>query len=113
VQRGEVWWLERDSAAAAAGGGFEPPARRPVVIVSNNAANRNLNRVVVVPLSANGERQYPGEARVTVSDQCFKVSTDQIAAVPKTTLSSLMAELTKADMQAVDDALQLHLALPR
>jgi mRNA-degrading endonuclease toxin of MazEF toxin-antitoxin module len=33
--------------------------------------------------------------------------------VPKTTLSRLMAELSKADMQAVDDALQIHLALPR
>ena len=113
MQRGEVWWLERDSSVPALGSVGEGASRRPVVIVSNNAANRNLNRVVVVPLSANGERQYPGEARVTVSDQCFKVSTDQIAAVPKTTLSRLMGELSKADMQAVDDALQIHLALPR
>jgi mRNA interferase MazF len=83
VQRGEVWWLDLPSPDCAA---VPPISRRTVVIVSNNAANRNLSRVVVVPLTANGDRQYPGGARVTLYDKPCKVSTDQIAAVPKSAL---------------------------
>ncbi|HCL9397689.1 TPA: type II toxin-antitoxin system PemK/MazF family toxin [Escherichia coli] len=40
----------------------------PAVIVSNDAANRNLARVVVVPLTSNTERVYPSEAVVTVGE---------------------------------------------
>src|SRR5260363_79201 len=46
--------------------GSEIRKTRPAVIVSNNAANRNLARVVVVPLTSNTGRQYPGETVVTV-----------------------------------------------
>jgi mRNA interferase MazF len=110
VHRGEVWWLDMPAPEC---GAASPASRRPVVVVSNNAANRNLSRVVVVPLTANGDRQYPGEARVTLSDKPCKVSTDQITAVPKSALSERIAVLSKTDLQAVEEALQIHLALPR
>ena len=110
MHRGEVWLHDQPLPD---GGAFAPPVRRPVVIVSNNAANRNLSRVVVVPLLANGDRQYPGEARVTISDKHCKVSTDQITTVPKSSLSERTAVLSKSDLQAVEEALQVHLALPR
>ena len=58
--RGEVWWVEFDPAV-----GSEIRKTRPVIILSNDAANRNLARVVVVPVSSNPERVYPGEAVVT------------------------------------------------
>ena len=45
--RGEVWWVEFDPAV-----GSEIRKTRPGVIVSNNSANRNLSRVIVVPLSS-------------------------------------------------------------
>lgn len=110
MHRGEVWLLDPPLADA---GLCSPSSPRQVVIVSNNAANRNLSRVVVVPLVANGERQYPGEARVTISDKPCKVSTDQISTVPKSSLSERVATLSKSDLQAVEEALQVHLALPR
>ncbi|MGV6369030.1 type II toxin-antitoxin system PemK/MazF family toxin [Escherichia coli] len=44
----------------------------PAVIVSNDAANRNLARVVVVPLTSNTERVYPSEAVVTVGVRVAK-----------------------------------------
>jgi mRNA interferase MazF len=40
-----------------------------VLLVSNDAANRNLARVVVVPLTSSTGRIYPGEAVVTVGGQ--------------------------------------------
>ena len=108
MTRGEVWWVEFDPSV-----GSEIRKKRPAVIVSNDAANRNLARVVVVPLTSNTGRQYPGEAVVTVGGQSSKAMADQIMAADKSRLKSQLDELSKADMLAVEDAIKVHLALPR
>lgn len=108
MQRGEVWWVEFDPAV-----GSEIRKTRPAVIVSNDAANRNLSRVVVIPLTSNADRQYPGEAVVTVGGQNSKAMADQIMAADKLRLKSQLGALSKADMLAVEDAIKVHLALPR
>lgn len=107
MKRGEVWWVEFDPSV-----GSEIRKKRPAVIVSNDAANRNLARVVVVPLTSNTGRQYPGEAVVTVGGQSSKAMADQIMAADKSRLKSIFGELSKADMLAVEDAIKVHLALP-
>ncbi len=106
--RGEVWWVEFDPAV-----GSEIRKTRPAVIVSNDAANRNLARVVVVPVTSNTERQYPGEALVTVGGQPSKAMADQIMAADKSRLKSRLCTLSKTDVLAVEDAIKVHLALPR
>ena len=93
--------------------GSEIRKRRPAVIVSNDAANRNLARVVVVPVTSNTGRQYPGEAVVTVGGQSSKAMADQIMAADKSRLTSPLGTLSKADMLAVEDAIKVHLGLPR
>lgn len=105
--RGEVWWVEFDPAV-----GSEIRKIRPAVIVSNDAANRNLARVVVVPLTSNTGRQYPGEAVITVAGQRSKAMADQIMAADKTRLKSLLGALSKGDLLAVEDAIKVHLGLP-
>ena len=108
MQRGEAWWVEFDPAI-----GSEIRKKRPAVIVSNNAANRHLSRVVVVPVTSNTGRQYPGEAIVTVGGQDSKAMADQIMAADKSRLKGRLCVLSKADMLAVEDAIKIHLALPR
>ena len=108
MKRGDVWWVEFDPAV-----GSEIRKTRPAVIVSNDSANRNLARVVVVPLTSNTGRQYPGEAVVTIGTQSSKAMADQIMAADKLRLKSQLSTLSTADMLAVEDAIKIHLALPR
>jgi len=79
--------------------------------VSNDAANRNLARVVVVPLTSNTGRQYPGEAVVSVDGQSSKAIADQIMAADKALLKSQLGTVNRADMQAVEDAISIQLGL--
>jgi mRNA interferase MazF len=81
-------------------------------VVSNNSANRNLGRVIVVPLTSNTDRIYPGEARVSVSGKDSKAMADQIMMADKVRLESRIDRLSKADLLAVEMALRVQLALP-
>ena len=108
MKRGEIWWVEFDPSV-----GSEIKKTRPAVIVSNDAANRNLARVIVVPLTSSTARQYPGEAFVTVVDKPGKAMADQIMAADKARLKSQLGVLSKADLLAVEDAILVHLGMPR
>ena len=108
MQRGEVWWVDFDPAV-----GSEIRKTRPAVIMSNDAANRNLSRVVVVPVTSNTGRQYPGEAIVTIDGTSSKAMADQIMAADKSRLKDKLCTLSKVDLLAVEDAIKVHLALPR
>ena len=59
MNRGDIWWVCFDPSV-----GTEIQKTRPAVIVSNDYANEALDRVVVVPLTSNTARVYPGECIV-------------------------------------------------
>lgn len=106
MRRGEVWWVEFDPAI-----GSEVRKTRPAIIVSNDSANRHLARVVVVPITSNTERVYPGEAVVTIGKQKSKAMADQIMAADKARLKGPLATLSKSDLVEVELAIKTHLAL--
>jgi len=106
MKRGEVWWVEFDPSV-----GSEIRKTRPAVIVSNDSANRNLLRVVVIPLSTNTSRVYPGEVLVTVEGKQGKAMADQIMAADKLRLKTQIGTLSKADMLGVEQAILVHLGL--
>ncbi len=108
MKRGEVWWVEFDPAV-----GSEVRKTRPAVIVSNDAANRNLSRVIVVALTSNVDRLYPGNVLVTVAGTQSKAMADQIMTADKVRLKSQLGALSKEDMRGVDEALCVQMGLLR
>ncbi len=81
--------------------------------MSNDAANRNLARVVVVPLTSSTGRQYPGEARVNVGGHQRKAMADQIMAAD--TLIEFLDQLRDMLMETYGDDItaMLQEASPR
>lgn len=108
MKRGEVWWVEFDTSV-----GSEIRKTGPAVIVSNDSANRNLARVIVIPLTTNTSRQYPGEALISVAGKPGKAMADQIMAADKARLKTLLGSLSKEDMLKVEDAIQVQLGMRR
>lgn len=106
MKRGSVWWVNFEPAL-----GGEVHKERPAVIVSNDAANRYLNRVQVVPLTSRVDRLYPSEAPVTVRGKKHKAMADQLTTVSKRRLQNRVGRLAKSDMQAVEQAIKVQLAL--
>lgn len=106
MKRGEVWWVEFDPAV-----GSEISKRRPAIIVSNDSANRNLSRVIVIPLTSNISRIYPGEALVQIGSQQSKAMVDQMMAADKSRLKNKLGDVSKVDLTNVEDAIRLHLGL--
>ena len=56
-------------------------------------------RVVVIPLTSNTDRLYPGEALVTIGAQASKAMVDQIMAADKARLHKKLSEIKPDEMK--------------
>jgi mRNA interferase MazF len=107
-RRGEVWWVAFDPSI-----GGETQKTRPALIISNNAANTVLNRVIVIPLTSQTSKVYPGEAVVTLNGEPRKAMGDQVMTASKQRLRTKLGSLDNTDMTAVENALLFQLGIRR
>jgi mRNA interferase MazF len=107
-RRGEVWWVSFDPSV-----GGEIQKTRPAVVLSNDSANAALNRVIVVPISSQVAKIYPGEALITLNGEQRKAMADQVMTISKQRLKNKLGFLSRTDVTAVETALMLQLAIRR
>ena len=105
-RRGEVYWV----AFGPARGG-EIQKTRSAIVVSNDAANTALNRVQVVPITSQTARVFPSEALVTLRGERRKAMADQLTTASRERLVGYLGRIDAADMERVDRAIRLQLAL--
>ena len=111
MKRGDIFFAALDPTR-----GSEVPKTRPVIIVSNDVANRASSLVTVVPMTSNVTRVFPFEVAVAAKDSGLgkdgKAMAQQVRTIDKARLGSLRrGALSAPKLQALDNALRLHLAL--
>jgi mRNA interferase MazF len=98
----------------------EANKQRPAIIVSNDGANASAERsgqgvITVVPITSNVSRIYPFQvllsAEGTGLQSDSKAQAEQIRSVSVDRLGPVIGEVPHALMEALDEALRLHLAL--
>jgi mRNA interferase MazF len=106
VRRGEIWWVDFDTAHDG-----EMRRMRPAVVITADALNRARSTVVVVPL-ATGPQPRPPIVVSTPSASPGSVAVcDQARAVDKGRLTRVAGQLSGPDLKAVEDGLRRVLEL--
>jgi mRNA interferase MazF len=105
-RRGEIWWARLDPTV-----GSEINKTRPCVVISNNVLNEHRRTVVVVPLSSSPRDAPPVMVSVTCSGKPAVAVIDQVRAVAKERLTSLIEKLPAEEFRSVEAALREILEL--
>lgn len=115
MRRGQIWHVDLDPVR-----GSEADKHRPAIIVSNDAANSTAEQLgrgvlTVVPVSSNLRRVYPFQVLLPADETGLRVDSkalaEQVRSVDAQRLTKHVATVPLPLMDALDDALRLHLSL--
>jgi mRNA interferase MazF len=112
INRGDIFLAALDPAI-----GNEIAKTRPVLVVSNNVNNQYSGTITVLPItSKNLGEIYPFEVFIspgkTNLPKDSKIKADQIRTLDRRRLIKFVGKLESEDLEAVNKAIQIHLALP-
>ncbi len=105
-RRGEIWWARLDPTV-----GSEINKTRPCLVISNSVINEHRRTVVVIPLSTSPRSAPPLMVSVTCSGQPVVAVIDQVRAVAKERLTSLIEKLPSKELESVEASLREVLEL--
>jgi mRNA interferase MazF len=105
-RRGEIWWARLDPTV-----GSEINKTCPCVVVSNSVVNEHRRTVVIVPLSSSPRDAPPVMVSVTCSGRPAVAVIDQVRAIAKERLVSVIERLPAQQFKSIEDALREILEL--
>ena len=111
IKRGFIYLAALDPVV-----GKEIAKTRPVVVISNDKNNEFSGTVTALPLTSKNVRKiYPFEVYLGKGignlPKNSKIKADQIRTLDKSRLGKLIGELGKAEIEAIEKALRIHLDL--
>jgi mRNA interferase MazF len=111
IRRGEIYLATLDPVV-----GREISKTRPGVVVSNNQNNEFSGTVTILPItSKNTQSVYPFEVFISKGNANLpkdsKVKADQIRTIDKNRVIKHIGVVEKKDLDAIDKAIKIHLAL--
>jgi len=111
IKRGEIYLAALDPVL-----GREIAKTRPAVIVSNDKNNEFSGTVTILPLTSKNLRTiYPFEVFLSQGHANLpkdsKIKADQIRTLDKSRIIKRIGALDKKDLDAIDRAMNIHLAL--
>jgi mRNA interferase MazF len=111
IKRGDIFLATLDPAI-----GKEIAKTRPVIVVSNDINNQYSGTITILPItSKNLGKIYPFEVSIspgkTNLPKDSKIKADQIRTLDRRRLVKFIGKLEPEDLEAVDQAIQIHLSL--
>jgi mRNA interferase MazF len=111
IIRGKIYLANFDPVM-----GRESAKTRPVVIVANDKNNEFSRTVTILPLtSKNTQVVYPFEVLLSGGTANLpkdsKIKADQIRTLDKTRIIKSIGVIAKNDLDSIDKAMKIHLAL--
>ena len=111
IKRGFIYLAALDPVV-----GNEIAKTRPVAVISNDKNNEFSGTVTVLPITSKNLRKiYPFEVYLGRGTgnlpKNSKIKADQIRTLDKSRLVKLIGELGKAEIEAIEKALRVHLEL--
>ncbi len=111
IKRGEIYLTSLDPVI-----GREISKTRPVVVVSNDKNNQYSGTITILPItSKNLKKTYPFEVLLPKGSgnlpKDSKAKADQIRTLDKRRIIKLIDSLNEEQMEKIDKAMKIHLAL--
>src|SRR3989338_1030765 len=111
IKRGQIWLVNLDPTI-----GHEIKKSRPCVIIQNDIGNLYSPITIIAPITSQGlEKVYPIQVliskKTTGLNKDSKTLHNQIRAIDKRRLITLLGKVDYVTMQQIDKALQISLGL--
>lgn len=106
LKRGDVYYVDVGDSI-----GREETFNRPGVVITSDFGIKN-SPVVTVVLVSSSSRDMSVNAKLTSLSRASWAMGNQVKTIDKSRLENFICHLTAAEMQAVDEAVQIALGLP-
>ena len=106
IHRGEIYFADLSHAF-----GSEQSGLRPVVIIQNDYGNRYSPTTIIAPITTKRKGRMPTHVDHWHHRTCETVLLEQVRAISCTRLVSRVGQMSRFDMDKIDDALRVSLGL--